>query len=102
MLRLRLEVQPDAKLNEVCTQATRIATQLGIEVVFDYLGNEAVAKPGMHPDSLLNEFINDAKAPEAKATDTKETKAPKETGKKGKGVERNEEFVPGSVQKESI
>lgn len=104
MLRLRLELQPKAELKEVCAQATRIATQLGVEVVFDYLDNEAVAKPGMDPDSLLNEFLNEAKAPEPK-----EPVKPKETSKKGgKGKEATEVVAPtpdanpADVQKESI
>lgn len=98
MLRLRLEAQSSAQLNELCTQATRIATQLGVEVVFDYLGNEAVAKPGMHPESLLNEYLNEAKAPEPK-----EAAKPKETGKKGgKGKEATEVTPQSDVSKEGI
>lgn len=98
MLRLRLEVQPSAHLKEVSTQATRIATQLGVEVVFDYLGNEVVAKPGMHPDSLLNEFLNEAKAPEP----VKPKEAGKKSGKQKDQAPVTEAVIPVDVQKESI
>jgi hypothetical protein len=55
MPKLRLEVLPDESVKEICTQAARIATHIGVEVVFEYNGKDVTAKPGMEAGSLAHE-----------------------------------------------
>jgi hypothetical protein len=70
MLQLRLEVVASEDIQQLCIQAVRIATANGIEVVLELDGKDVIAKPGMNPESLLNEVL-------------KEPAKPKGTGKKG-------------------
>jgi hypothetical protein len=85
MLQLRLEVVSSESPNELCNQATRLASHIGVQVVFEYNGKDITAKPGMDAASLLSECQAapaEMKAPkeskEAKTTKDKEPKPQKE------------------------
>jgi hypothetical protein len=94
MLRLRLEVQPYANVNEVCAQSTRIATLLGIEVVFEFSCKDLIAKPGMNADNLLHECQAESKTEEKSGTDT-----PAQIPGKGKEVSKpKKENTPGKKE----
>jgi hypothetical protein len=118
MLRLRLEVQPNAHIHEVCTQATRIATQLGVEVVFEFSCKEVIAKPGMNAESLKHECLGETQdlqvKPEAQLLETvkeimdictpKKPTEPidKKGGKGGKKKDPIPDTTPKDVQEEAL
>lgn len=113
MLRLRLEVQPFANVNAVCAQSTRIATLLGIEVVFEFSCKDYIAKPGMNADNLIHECMTELKAEEQPAPETpaaipvtgnddSNPKKGKSGSKGGKQKDPIPEATQPDVQQESI